>query len=118
MRRPHRPQGDDPVPRRDNGAAPGKGSRQSQGEFVGLGTGVHKVNDRKRVGHGRRQALSVIENGAVQVACVGIECLCLPGDGLDNVGVAVSDMTDVVDAIEVGSTAGIVEPRTPAAYDV
>ena len=98
--------------------APSRGrAGDAQCQLIGLAARVHEVDHAERVGKQPRQSLGVVEDGAVQVARVGVQYSGLPGDGLGHVWVRVTHVRHVVDGVEMGTTGVVDQPRALAAHD-
>ena len=91
---------------------------EPQREVVGLRARVHEEAHVQRVRERRRQRPRVVDHRSVQVARVRVQLRHLPRAGLDHARVAVADVGDVVDEVEVGAAVGVVEVRAATADDV
>ncbi len=96
----------------------GVGARQPQGEIVGLGSGADEETHAQGVGEGGAEPERILRQVVVEIAGVGVELGHLALTGGDHVRVAVTDMADVVDQIEVASTIGVEEILALAADDL
>ena len=91
---------------------------EPQREVVGLRARVHEEAHVQRVRERRRQRPRVVDHRSVQVARVRVQLRHLPRAGLDHARVAVADVGDVVDQVEVRAAVGVVEVRAAPADDV
>ena len=102
----------------DEAGAAGAGSRDAQGEIVGLaaGAGEHDVTDlgRKR----REQFFREVEHGLVQVARMRVEHGGLLRNRLHDLRVAVPDGCDVVVGVQIAMTGSVMEPDAFAADEL
>ena len=98
----------------DHVAATGRGPRQPEGQLVGLAPRVDEVGDLQRRREGGDQALGVVEHRRVEVSGVRLQQRLLPGRGLDDARMGVTDVGDVVDEVEVCAAVGVVEVRALA----
>ena len=96
---------------------PSVGTGQAQGEFVGLGAGADKEADAERVGEGGGEPLRIFNDVVMKVAGVGVENAGLVGECLGDVGVAVADVGDVVDHIEIGAAGVVVQILADATHN-
>ena len=101
----------------DHVLAAGGRHRQPQRQIVGLRAGVHQEHRVQRVGQGRGQAIGEFHDGAVVEPGVGVQPAPLPGDGVGQLRVSVTQDRDVVDHVEVAAAVGTDQMLAPAAFD-
>ena len=96
----------------------GGGTRQPQGKLVRLAPGADEEADLEIPGHRFREAPCVLDQVVVQVPGVRVEGRHLAGGRVHHPGVAVPDVADVVDAIQVRASLFIEEILPLAADDL
>ncbi|MNE22090.1 hypothetical protein D3C80_1152790 [compost metagenome] len=52
----------------------------------------------------------------MQIACVGVQQCCLPGDGFNHLGMSVADVTNIVKTIEIRPPVIVDKPGAFSAY--
>ena len=86
---------------------------KSQGQFIRLAARTHKETHAQWLWQGSAEALGVTHEVLVQVARVGVEHRHLLLSRFDHAWMAVTNVTDIVDRIEVGATILVVEVLHP-----
>ena len=82
----------------------GIGARQAQRQFIRFAAAVYQKHDAQRVRQRCSEPLAVFDQQFMQIARVGIEPGHLLARGLHDIGMTVSDVRDVIDAVEITAT--------------
>ena len=91
---------------------------EPQRQFIRFAARTHKVAHAQRLGQRGAEAPGVAHEVFVQVACIGVEYRHLLLPRFDHAGMAVSNMTDVVDGVEVGTAILVVQVLHRASHDL
>ena len=94
------------------------GAGEAQGEVVGLGAGVGEETDLEGLGESAGKSQRVLGQIVVQVTGVCVELGHLLVGGGHNGRVAVADVADIVDQVEITATAVVEEVLALAAHDL
>jgi hypothetical protein len=102
----------------DRALIPGYRARDPKGQVVGLGASTHEHTHAEITRKGVGQAFCVTHNIVMQVAGMRVEGRGLAAQGVNHVGMAAPYRGDIVVAIQVSFTIGIVQPHAFATYQV
>src|SRR6266567_2505482 len=97
---------------------PGVCTRKPQRQFICLAAGAHKETHAQRCWQKRAQALGVAHKVLVQVTRVGVEYRHLFLCCLDHARMAMTNVSNVVNRVQVGASVLVVQVLHPAAYNV
>ncbi|ENN89682.1 hypothetical protein RHSP_69824 [Rhizobium freirei PRF 81] len=101
----------------DRVVASGMVARHAKHQAIRLASRAGKGCHRQAFGQCRGQALGVFDDIVVQVARIGVEQLGLARKRFDDVGMRMSEMADIVEAIEIGSAVIVDQPDAVAANE-
>ena len=97
---------------------PGMCPRQAQGQIIRFGARVGQEHDRQRFGQGGRQTQRILDDVVMQITGVGIELRHLRLPGRDHARMAMPDMANVVDHVQIGLAVLVVQPDTFTSNDL